>query len=377
MIKKILHTADWHARDKDIEEILKCTSFLIETARQENVDLIVIAADLFDSRDIKLDSLSARLVIRSISELADIAPVVIPLGTTSHDGTAPEVLKYAKGKYDIIVASTPDQFPFTGYVVSLIPQPTKQFFQTQSDIAGSNVEITQAMNGLFMGMGARASEHPDVPHILVGHWNVAGSKLSTGQVLVGHEINIPYDSMMLADPDLICLGHIHLPQQIGDRAFYSGSLYSLNWGEMERKGFYIHTLDGKKLIESRFIETPTRRLVRIAEDLVNEIPCKDFDMEIIKGAYVRVDFTVYQDEVSKIDKQQQIDFYKGYGALDVDIRIIRVPRQTVRSESVLKVNTLRDKIKAMAELRGETVSESVLQKADLLEFGERKEQVAA
>jgi DNA repair exonuclease SbcCD nuclease subunit len=195
--------------------------------------------------------------------------------------------------------------------------------------------------------------------------------------LVGHEIDIPYDSMMLAVPDLICLGHIHLPQQIGDRAFYSGSLYSLNWGEMERKGFYIHTLDGKKLVESRFIETPTRRLVRIAEDLVNEIPCKDFDMEIIKGAYVRVDFTVYQDEASKIDKQQQIDFYKGFGALDVDIRIIRVPRQTVRSESVLKVNTLRDKIKAMAELRGETVSESVLQKADLLEFGERKEQVAA
>jgi hypothetical protein len=31
----------------------------------------------------------------------------------------------------------------------------------------------------------------------------------------------------------------------------------------------------------------------------------------------------------------------------------------------------------MAELRGETVSESVLQKADLLEFGERKEQVGA
>lgn len=386
MIKKILHTADWHTRDKDIEEILKCTSFLIETSRQENVDLIVIAADLFDSRDIKLDSLSARLAIRSISKLADIAPVVIPLGTTSHDGTAPEVLKYAKGKYDIIVASTPDQFPFTGYVVTLIPQPTKQFFQTQSDIAGSNVEITQAMNGLFMGMGARASEHPDVPHILVGHWNVAGSKLSTGQILTGHDIDIPYDSMMLADPDLICLGHIHMPQQIGDRAFYSGSLIPLTWGELEAKGFYIHTLDGKKLIESRFIETPIKKLVRFQFDLtdefgeyidLNERLLKEHYDEKVHGAYVRMDVTVWQDKACEIDKEAYKEYFAAAGALDADIRIIRIPRQTVRSETVLKVNTLRDKIKAMAELRGETVSESVLQKADLLEFGETKEQVAA
>lgn len=379
MFKKILHTADWHVRDKDIEEILKCTSFLIETARQEKVNLIVIAADIFDSRDIKLDCPSARLAIRSISELADIAPVVIPLGTASHDGTAPEVLKYAKGKHDIIVASTPDQAHFYGgAVVTLIPQPTKQFFQTQSDIATSNVEITQAMNGLFMGMGARAAEYPDAPHILVGHWNVAGSKLSTGQVLIGHEIDIPFDSMMLADPDLICLGHIHLPQQIGDRAFYSGSLYPLTWGEMEAKGFYIHTLDGKKLVESRFIETPTRKLIRFNFDLTDEFAdylslndrlLKENYEEAVKGAFVRMDVTVWQDKASEIDKEATKEYCVSAGALDVDIRIIRVPRQTVRSESVLKVESLRDKLVAMAAIKEETVPESILTKADDLEVG--------
>jgi exonuclease SbcD len=379
---KILHLADIHAREKDIEEIEKCLGFMLDNAVEENVDLAVIAGDCFDSRDIKLDSLSAKLIIKTVSELADQCPVLIVLGTPSHDGTAPEILNYAQGAHKIVVASNPDQINIRNEVIiSLIPQPTKQFFHSQSGIAESNVEITQAMNGLFMGMGARASEYPDVPHILVGHWNVAGSKLSTGQVLVGHEIDIPYDSMMLADPDLICLGHIHLPQQIGDRAFYSGSLYSLNWGEMERKGFYIHTLDGKKLIESRFIETPTKKLVRFAFDQTSTDPginmSFDESLEYISGAYVRIDITTWQDEASKINKEELSESLKRYGALDVDIRIIRVPRQTVRSESVLKVNTLRDKIKAMAELRGETVSESVLHKADLLEFGERKEQVAA
>jgi DNA repair exonuclease SbcCD nuclease subunit len=313
-----------------------------------------------------------KLIIEGVSGLADIGPVFIIEGTPSHDGAAPEILQYVKGKYPVHVTTMPEQVYIKqlDVVLTLIPTFTKQYFQ------GTDQEIAQTMNAVFAGFGARASEY-DSPHILVGHWNVAGSKLSTGQILTGKDVDIPFDSMMLANPDLIALGHIHMPQQIGDRAFYPGSLYPLTWGELEAKGFYIHELDGKKLVESRFIETPIRKLIRVEEDLVNEIESKDFDMEIVKGAYVRVDFTVYQDEAGKIDKDATIAFYKDFGALDVDIRIIRIPRETVRSEAVLKVNTLRKKLVAMAELREETVSESVLQKDDLLEFGEEKERVAA
>jgi len=379
---KILHLADIHAREKDIEEIEKCLGLVIDTAEKESVDLVVIAGDCFDSRDIKLDSLSAKLIIKTVSELANQCPVIIILGTPSHDGTAPEILNYAQGAHEVIVASRPGQSYIEGIdkrndvVLTLIPTPTKQFFQTESGIAESNVEIAQAMNGLFAGFGAQASEF-NCPHILVGHWQVAGSVVSTGQVLTGHDIDIPFDSMMLANPDLICLGHIHKPQQIGDRAFYPGSLYPLTWGELEAKGFYIHELEGKKLIESKFIETPIRKLVRLSDDFVKSEESGDRSPDAIKGAHVRLDVTVYQDEAASIDKEQIESGYIALGAESVDIRIIRIPRETVRSESVLKVNTLRDKISAMAELREETVSESVLRKADFLEYGEEREKVAA
>jgi hypothetical protein len=99
--------------------------------------------------------------------------------------------------------------------------------------------------------------------------------------------------------------------------------------------------------------------------------------EEVDGAYVRYDVTVFQDEAANINKSDIEAYAKELGALDVDIRIIRIPRETVRSESVLKADSLRLKLLAMAELRGETISESVLKKADLLEFGEEKEQVAA
>lgn len=378
---RILHTADIHPRDKDVDELRKCLSFLVMVAQSEKVDLAVLAGDTFSLEATnKIDSPAFKLIISAVSALADIGPVFIIEGTPSHDGAAPEILQYIKGKYPIHVTTKPEQVYVKqlDVVLSLIPTFTKQYFQ------GTDQEIAQAMNGVFAGMGATAYEYPEAAHILIGHWNVTGSILSTGQVMTGKDVDISYDSMMLANPDLICLGHIHLPQQIGDRAFYPGSLYPLTWGELEAKGFYIHELDGKKLVESKFIETPIRKLIRVAENHAREEGIEEFGYalysfsnEDLKDSFVRADITIWQDDAAKIDKEQIKQFYLSAGALDADIRIIRVPRQTVRSESVLKVNTLREKLIALAELRDETVPESVLIKADLLEYGEEKEQVAA
>ena len=171
---KLLHAADLHLRDRDLEEAEKCIDFLIETAKEEAVDLVVIAGDIFHSQDIKMDSRAAVLAIKTVSALADIAPVAIILGTSSHDGHAPEILRFAKGNCPIRVASVPEQFILEagefkteadnegfGFqpeaILTLIPQPTKQFFQTATGIEGSDQEIGQAMSGLFAGFGAQAA----------------------------------------------------------------------------------------------------------------------------------------------------------------------------------------------------------------------------
>jgi len=220
------------------------------------------------------------------------------------------------------------------------------------------------MSQIFSGFGAQASNY-DAPHILIGHWNVRGSKLSTGQMLTGMDIELSVDQMMLSCADLILLGHIHKSQQLGDRTFYTGSIYATNWGEMEPKGFYIHEI-GK---ESRFIETPTRKLARVRCDFTDDAkPVGGLrPEEDLTGAFVRLDYTVWQDEAGTVDKEAIRKSYMDAGALDVDIRIIRKPRETVRSEAVLKVESLRDKLTAMAALKNETVPESILQKADELE----------
>jgi len=399
---KCLHTADWHLRDADIEEAGKCLDRVVERAGTEEVDLTVIAGDVFDSRDIRMDSNAARLAIKTISALADIAPVAVVLGTPSHDGSAPEILRYAKGKYDVFVASRPQQVyledgfffarPAGGRepecVLTLMPQPTKQFFQTNSDIKTADQEIGAAMSQVFAGFGAMAAEY-NTPHILVYHGGISGAKISNGQTLTGQDIEVSIEQLNLTGAHLHLCGHIHLPQQVWATTFYSGSLYAKDWGENHKHGFYVHELiDAKEedcdgsirdigpVFRSCFIETPTRKLSRFKFDQTEgeeiTVPFED-----IAGSSVRLDVTSWQDQAATIDKDAITENLKRWGALDVDIRIIRKPRETVRSEAVLKVDRLRDKLIAMAELKGEIVPESILQKADKLETMQADELINA
>ena len=177
---RILHFADIHARDNDIDEIEKCLNAIVQAGWNHSPDLIVCVGDIFDSQNVKLDSKAAKLIFNVFTQLADIAPVAVVIGTPSHDGTAAEVLKHVKAKHQIRVSKRPEQFllvrrnngasfiddPMLAEddgvmaVISMVPTPTKQFFNSASDIKGSDNEIAQAMGQMF---GAVSYTHLTLP----------------------------------------------------------------------------------------------------------------------------------------------------------------------------------------------------------------------
>lgn len=264
---KVIHTADWHIRDKDIEEQKKCLNYLIEIAQEERPDLIIHAGDVLDQRGVQLDTEAVKLVFQTFSELAEIAPVAVIIGTPSHEGAATEVLSHIKARYPVHVSTRPEQLylclgalkpneigftkelsAFNGTiinppkaVISLAPAPTKQFFANNSDIKTSDMEIAGEMSKMFAGFAAQADAYV-APHVLVGHWQTDGALVSETQMLTGIDISLSKEQMSLGNFDLICLGHLHEKQQIGNNIFYSGSITGLNWGETTDKGFFIHEL---------------------------------------------------------------------------------------------------------------------------------------
>jgi len=357
---KVLHFADVHAEDgPKFPEIEKCLVYLGDYAIQEQPDLIVVPGDIFNSSEVKLDSKAAKLVFAQFERLADVAQVVVSIGTPSHDGNAAEVLQHVSGRFPIHVATTPQQLDLPCALVSAVPAPTKKYMQ------GEDNDIAAALTQVFMGFGAQAQERGDRPHILLGHWAVEGATIH-GQDYIGQEIRIPYDAMMLAGPDCICLGHIHEKQQIRQLAFYPGGIYQKNYGEIGGKGAWMHTFEGRKLVLSEYVQTPSRKLFVDRMDYLEDAVAT-CDTTGCEGCEVRCEVTCWQDEAGAIDRAALESAYLSSGAKSVEIVLIRVPRQTVRNDLVLKATTLREKLVAMAGLRGETVPASILDKADALE----------
>jgi len=193
------------------------------------------------------------------------------------------------------------------------------------------------------------------------------------------DIEMSTDQLELASTSLNMLGHIHFFQKIKDNTFYSGDLFQSGFGEAgQEKGFYLHEIDDATglLNRSTLIPTPYTHLYKLTYDLTD--PQTDFKLLLtqenkdkVKDSVVRVEIKAYEDEIAKIDREDIEENLTG--AKSFEIKIIRVPRENVRSEKLLNMTTLREKISEMARLRGEEVPESILKKADMLEHMESDE----
>lgn len=119
-------------------------------------------------------------------------------------------------------------------------------------------------------------------------------------------------------------------------------------------------------IESKFVETPARKLATCRIDLTtNKYSLESGDK--IKDAAVNIDIEVWQDEADAIDQEKIKNDYLASGAESVEVNLIRKPRENVRSLEVLEKERLRDKVKIRAELNQEEVSPEILAMCDRLE----------
>ena len=95
---KILHCADIHYRNDLIDEINKCTDYMVTQAKTEKIDLSIIAGDLFNERQ-TYDSNAFRSAIDFVKKLSEVSPVYILKGTNSHDGSSIKFLEFINTRH--------------------------------------------------------------------------------------------------------------------------------------------------------------------------------------------------------------------------------------------------------------------------------------
>ena len=385
---KIIHLADTHigpfpgpvvgGKNARAEDTLRCFDELIDKAAEQQPDLIIHAGDLFHAAKTWSERGISEVndAIQRIERLADIANVVIVRGTPNHDGEQHyQMLKtHFENNHHVNIITEPGYHCVVAAdsVVHLCALPgfDKGYWRSQNpgtDREQETQAFTDALEKMILGMKAQCSEY--LPSILVGHYTVEGANTESGQTMMFSQFEpiISHRTLKAANYDLCCFGHIHKPQELGANAFYSGSINRLNFNdEGDRRGFYVHTLEGTKLVNSEFVELESPRKFKTVK--LDDAAIHDFNLtgilphQDVEDAIVRVLYDCTDENQKALSRAQMEKALLDMGAFWVQEITPRTITVTVNRKELTTENdpaqNLRDYLVASATaLRDDDIAE--------------------
>lgn len=329
---KILHTADWHLGAyvgpqcddprKRMENTIKCLDRLVETARREQPDIILVCGDIWHVAKTWNDrgNIELRVAADYLDKLKEIAFVVVLYGTPNHDShemfnslvricgddesnccflDEPDICTIHTKSGPIQIAGLPgfDKGHFRAQFPGLSAEEENQVFTQQ---------LTQILQGLS------AQVDPNIPSVLMAHHTVVGCELDNGQhVFQANEVVLPAGALDASAFDLVCLGHIHRAQRVeacNKQVYYSGSIDAFTFNDEEHiKGFWIHDTDFPGTGHG-FYETPAREFTTFSWD--PEYTAKysaggftEINKELVENQVVRILYSCDSDTEKALDKK--------------------------------------------------------------------------
>ena len=281
---RLLHTGDWHvgktlARHSRIAEARDVLSELAEIAATEQVDVVLVAGDIFDQLspsaeaeavvyDALVDFERRKIPVVVISGnhdhahrwraleplLARFAIQVVPEPRRPDSGGIVEI-RARDGSTSLQVAALPwvpiNRLVAAQQLLGLAEQP----FQTYA------TEMARILGALCQGFD-HAKCNVLAAHVFVSGATVAGSEraLSIGDLYAVTPQAIP------VTPQYVALGHVHKAQRVPGVAVparYSGSLLQLDFGEVDQeKSVAIVDLEPGKPAEVREVPISGGRRLR-------------------------------------------------------------------------------------------------------------------
>jgi len=102
---KIFHVGDTHWSNKRLDDKIQSAARLTDHAHSIAPDLIIHAGDLFDA-PIRMEEPGALASMRWMSEMRNIAPIILVRGNPSHDRDSVELTRFVKGDNDLVLSKS-------------------------------------------------------------------------------------------------------------------------------------------------------------------------------------------------------------------------------------------------------------------------------
>jgi len=403
---KIIHIADGHYCPAKKEEFLLSHKTALDTGKKEGVNLWAYAGDMFNAGVKNTLNAGFPELVEIIQEMLNLAPMVVVDGTVTHDiPGCYEIFTQIEAKHnftiiqpgqsyflthpshgDVFVSADPwsedDRLLILG-----CPEPQKTWFLQGKSMSKdeSDQAITQGMRDVFLGMGAIRKIYSDLPCLFLYHGTVTGSKACTGQVM-RPGINIRKDDLLMIDPKI--------------EAHYAGSVYPVNWGELDRKGFnYVKLLHGQTYgalghihlaqpvtkcgaINMRRYDFPHPPMKKII--LGDSFEGRDGSITIVTDSClgdvskfrIWLEYKGTKEQLAEFDKGKWEKILETEGALPGSkVTTTLIHEETVRTAGIQEAEYLRDKVEIYhANSADSTVNlENVLEKADTIEAEAKKQ----
>jgi exonuclease SbcD len=290
---KILHTSDWHVgkvlkgRDRSDEHDAVLRS-LLTAARTEDVDLVLIAGDLFET---SAPSPKAQgLVMRALLALREDGRQVVAIaGNHDNGGLLDSVYRPVLGELGLHVLGTPKS-PGSGGTIRLTTRGGEQatvaavpFLSQRYAVRAAELLLHQQSEHA-LDYARRLAEivkllteqfTPDSVNIVMAHATLLGGRRGGGErdVQTSFEYEVPA-SIFPSSAHYAALGHLHRQQEIPAPcpAFYSGSPLAIDFGEEANQlGALVVTAGPGMRADARRVDVTGSRGLRTLKGTLDQV----------------------------------------------------------------------------------------------------------
>ncbi|OKI65982.1 exonuclease SbcCD subunit D [Micromonospora sp. CB01531] len=254
---KILHTSDWHVGkvlkgQSRADEHKQVLAQVIEIARVERPDLVIVAGDLYDTAAPTPEA--TRLVTRALTALRRTGADVVAIGGNHDNGQALDALRpWAEAAGITLrgsVRDNPAEHVIDGvtaggerWQLAALPFLSQRYAVRaveMYELTAAEANQTYADHlGRVLARLADGFTEPDRVHLVTGHLTVVGASTGGGErdahTVLGYAVPA---TVFPGNAHYVALGHLHRSQRvIGPCPIrYSGSPLAVDFGEQENVG---------------------------------------------------------------------------------------------------------------------------------------------
>ena len=313
---KILHTSDWHIGrtfhgHSTLEHLRIVLAALVAEVRERQVDVVVVAGDIFDSSMPSADAFS--VLSSALRDLRDAGAQVVMTSGNHDSATRLGFQSEWATLSGIHIITRPDQHrepvliddeygPVAFYGIPYLEPSMFRFHHPDDDLRTHEQVLGFVMNEIRADVAARATRSVVLSHCFVSSVAASDEATDVERDITSGGLNL-VPATVFNGPDYVALGHIHGRSVVTESVRYSGAPLHYSFGEANKpRGGWLVELDAGGVDTVEWLDLPVPRRLTVLtgelDDLLGSAAYTEFENDWVDA--------VLTDRVRPMDAMRRL-----------------------------------------------------------------------